>query len=509
MKRLLQLRGVTRAYGAVRAVDQVTLDITTGARHALIGPNGAGKSTMVHLIAGTVSPTSGQILFDGTDITRLPAHRRGRAGIGRTWQHPAVYEPLTALDNVVLAVPGQRLTAGRRHRLAITPALRALTMVGLAGHADTPTAQLPYGDRRLLELAIALAGQPRLLLLDEPSAGLSTTDTTRLTELIRGLPDTITVLLIDHNLDLVFDIADTVTVIHHGRLITTGSPGHVRDHPEVRRAYLPVNARPDEPPTRPSPKDRQTPPVLAVRDLTAAHTGPPVLAGIDLDLHPGQVIAVVGRNGAGKTTLINTIAGLHPATPPTAITITGATITGHTPRQRLRAGLALVPQGRRLFTTLTVDEHLTIPTPPRRRPAPFTRADVLDLLPALADRRRHRPHQLSGGEQQMLALARALLTGPRVLLLDEPSEGLAPTVVAQVATIIGDLAASGVAVLIAEQNLSLALAVADQVCVLHRGSIALRAPAADLRADPTPMEHLLAIPPDLVPTAPPGRTPTP
>ncbi|MCZ7379770.1 ATP-binding cassette domain-containing protein [Micromonospora sp. WMMC250] len=494
---LLRLDTVSRAYGARRAVDEVSLNLHPGARHALIGPNGAGKSTLLHLIAGTLRPTAGRIHYAGHDIHRWPAHRRARAGIARTWQHPTLARPLTVVQNVLLAVPGQHMAALRERPRASAAALDALAQVGLAEHAQWPTSQLSYGDQRRLEVAVALAAQPRLLLLDEPSAGLATTEVTRLVELIRALPTDIAVLLVDHNLDVVTAVADTVTVLHHGRHLTTGTPSDVRAHPDVRRVYLAGADHTDHVPTTPCAPNGPSaavPPVLRVRNLRAGHLGAPVLTGVALDVQAGRVSAVVGRNGAGKTTLINTIAGLHPALSGTEIVLNDRLLTGLSARRRCRAGIGLVPQGRRLFVGLTVAEHLALPRPHLGRPRTVTARQILDLFPALAERRHHRPHQLSGGEQQMLALARALLAGPQVLLLDEPSEGLAPAIVGQLAAIITGLAATGSAVLLAEQNLALALDIAHDVAVLDRGAITLHAPAADLRADPTRLHDVLAVP---------------
>ncbi|MEU1812764.1 ATP-binding cassette domain-containing protein [Micromonospora aurantiaca (nom. illeg.)] len=492
---LLRLETVIRSYGARRAVDEVSVELPPGARHAIIGPNGAGKSTLLHLVAGTLRPTTGRIHYADHDISRWPAHRRARAGIARTWQHPALARPLTAMQNVLLAVPGQRLTALRPQPHAVTAAHTALAQVGLAELAERTAGQLAYGDQRRLEIAVALAAEPRLLLLDEPSAGLAAGEIARLAELIRALPDDMTVLLVDHNLDFVAAVSGMVTVLHHGQHIATGTPSEIREHPDVRRVYLgadaPTSSAPDSPATTAAVAGT---PVLRVRNLGAAYTGAPVLTDITLDVRAGRVTAVVGRNGAGKTTLINTIAGLHPSQPGTDILLHGQNLAGRDTRRRARAGIGLVPQGRRLFAGLTVDEHLALPRPHHTRSRTVDARQVLHLFPALAQRRHHQPHQLSGGEQQMLALARALLAAPDVLLLDEPSEGLAPAVVGQLAAIITALADAGTAVLLAEQNLALACQVAHDITVLDQARIIRRIATADLRQYPTDLHNLLTVP---------------
>ncbi|WP_327256324.1 ABC transporter ATP-binding protein [Streptomyces sp. NBC_01244] len=239
---LLELRGVSRHFGSFRALDEVDLTVRPGARHAVIGPNGAGKSTLFGLISGTLPATAGTILVDGRDVTRLPVHRRVGLGVAATFQHSSLFMRETVLENVLLAVvrrigsrPGSR--AGNR-AAAIAQAHELLARVGLPTRHDLPAAELSHGERRQLEVAVALGTEPRLLLLDEPAAGMSPAETARLTELIAALPREVTVLLIEHDLDMVFELADTVTVMHLGRHLKTGSPDEVRASTEVQTAYL-------------------------------------------------------------------------------------------------------------------------------------------------------------------------------------------------------------------------------------------------------------------------------
>jgi branched-chain amino acid transport system ATP-binding protein len=243
----LAVTGLTRCFGTLTAVDHLDLHVNAGSRHALIGPNGAGKTTVLDLVTGTVAATAGRIVVNDRDITRMPVHRRARVGLARTWQHPQVCASLNALDNVVLA-DGRRDGFHARsvwrptaYRQRVDQARDLLDRVGLHQPARrVPAGQLSHGQRRMLELACALAGQPRLLLLDEPAAGLTDADTARLVTILTGLPDTVTVLLIEHDLDVVAAIADTVTVLDAGRHLATGTPADIHASPAVQTAYLGV-----------------------------------------------------------------------------------------------------------------------------------------------------------------------------------------------------------------------------------------------------------------------------
>jgi branched-chain amino acid transport system ATP-binding protein len=240
---LLELDGVSRRFGELRAVDDVTVTVAGGARHALIGPNGAGKSTLFNLVGGALRPGAGTIRYAGQDITRLPEWRRARLGIARTFQHSSLLLGCTVLDNVLVGVQrevGARLwPLGRSRRRVLHDRSReALAAVGLTDRETHAAGALSHGERRQLELAMALAMKPRLLLLDEPAAGMSPAETAGLTTLLADLPRDVTVLLIEHDLDVVFGFADTVSVLHLGRVLVTGTPDEVRAHDRVREAYL-------------------------------------------------------------------------------------------------------------------------------------------------------------------------------------------------------------------------------------------------------------------------------
>ena len=231
---------------------------------------------------------------------------------------------------------------------------------------------------------------------------------------------------------------------------------------------------------------------LQISGLTSGYGRSSVLQGVTLDVPDGRVLGLLGRNGVGKTTLIHTVMGLVRPTGG-SITLDGNELAGRRTDQIARAGLALVPQGRRIWPNLDVTEHLALSSRRGVGSGTWTVPKILELLPRLGERRKHLGGQLSGGEQQMLAIARALLTGPRMLLLDEPSDGLAPTIVDQIGGVIGTLKAEGVTVLLVEQDLHLAFLVADEIAVMVKGQIAHRASTADFRADEPTARRLLGV----------------
>jgi len=260
----LACAGLSRHFGALRAVDRVELSLPPGARHALIGPNGAGKSTLFRLLTGGLRPTAGQIWLDGADITPTSEARRARLGIGQTFQHASLFLSMTAGENVALAAelrlgrPWWPAPAARRAVRERTGEL--LAQVGLADRAGRKAAALSHGERRQLEVAVALATEPRVLLLDEPAAGLSPAESARLAALIQRLPAHVTLLFVEHDLDLVFRLATRVTVMHLGAVLLSGTPEEVRLSPAVQAAYLGTGRR----------QDLFLPPDPAARDAEAA-----------------------------------------------------------------------------------------------------------------------------------------------------------------------------------------------------------------------------------------------
>ena len=241
---LLAIEGLVKRFGGLTATDQVSLEVPAGELHAVIGPNGAGKTTLIAQLAGELMPDGGSIRFAGEDVTRLPTYRRVRRGLARSFQITSLFREFTTLDNAALAVQAQaghsfRFWRPARAEAALRePARAILEQVGLGARADVPAAILAHGEKRALEIALALAGRPRLLMLDEPMAGMGPEDSARMVRFLSTLRGKLTILLIEHDMDAVFALADRITVLVYGRAIASGTPQAIRSNAEVRQAYL-------------------------------------------------------------------------------------------------------------------------------------------------------------------------------------------------------------------------------------------------------------------------------
>ncbi len=489
---VLRVRRLSKRFGKLVTAQDIDLDVHPYRLHSLIGPNGAGKTTLFNMLTGRLRPNAGRIGFAGRDITRLPEHRRVRLGLGRSFQILSVFRTLTAFENVRIAVQAGSPHGGSLWRDAYgLEAVNARTWslldaVGLADRAGEACANLSHGAQRLLEIAITLATDAKLLLLDEPLAGLSEADREVVGRLIRSLARTHAVLLIEHDIDRVLALSDRITVLHQGRLIADGVPAEVAANPDVVSAYLGVKQG-AAPGTAIAERAVAAAPLLTLSGLRAGYAGSLVLDGLDMVVHTGEAVALLGRNGVGKTTTLRAIMGAAQKNGGHVV-FGDADITAARSFEINRGGIALVPEGRRLFPNLTVTENLRLAA----RPGGASLDDVFALFPKLRILQRAQAESLSGGERQMVAIARALMAPSRLILLDEPFEGLAPAVVLEVMAALAKLRGK-VAMVIVEHHAETVLPLVDRAYVLVNGRVAFEGSARALEADGALQARLLGV----------------
>jgi branched-chain amino acid transport system ATP-binding protein len=510
---MLRVDDASVRFGGLAAVDGVDLEVPAGSVTGLIGPNGAGKTTLFNVISGLQRPDAGRITFEDRDITRASPAKRARLGIARTFQRLEVFGTMTAEENILVAAELHRSWSGRQSDPRAVTA-RLLERLHLSAVADVQADTLPTGLARLLELGRALASEPSLLLLDEPSSGLNTSETDAFADLLLELTaQGLGVLLVEHDMDLVMRISTHVWVLEQGRIIASGDPATVQANPAVRLAYLGEEAHVDHDapsgngaasaapavaatatgdgvpdvaahadPVPGAPLVSGPTPALEISGIRAGYGEIEVLHGIDLVLPAGSVFALLGPNGAGKTTTLKAMSGRLPIRKGGVVRLDGDDITKRSAERRSRAGLCTIPEGRGVFPNLSVAENLQMWT----FRGGVRKRDIEEVaysrFPILSQRRNQLAGTLSGGEQQMLAMSRALSTNPKVLLLDEISMGLAPLIVAELYEVVAGLAATGLSILVVEQSVRTALSVADRAAVMAHGRIVLTGTPDEVRS---------------------------
>ncbi len=484
---VLAARHIVKSFGGIRAVQGVDIAVADRTLHALIGPNGAGKTTAFNLLSGMYAPDQGTVSLLGRPIAGHAPEEIAHAGIGRSFQITNLFPALSVGENIRLAVQA-------RHPRRFDPWTNALSIgainaetdaviryLGLAGIETAEAGMLSYGGQRLLDMGVALATAPRVLLLDEPLAGLAAAERERIGAIIKRISSDVPVLLVEHDIDRVFQLADQVTVMNEGRVLLDGSVEDARGSARVQEVYIgsgatDVAARPRETAAR----------VNAL--LTAGHVDTfygksHILNDVSFTLHENEIIALLGRNGAGKSTLLKTLIGIAPASTG-SIKLADSELIGLSSAQSARLGIGYVPQGRGLFAGMSVEQNLELGGLKRQtgNGVHWTRERIYEYFPRIAERLDSPADYLSGGEQQMVAVARALSGDVRVLLLDEPFEGLAPTVVEQLFETF-DRLRKEIAIIIVDHNLDLALALSDTTVALERGRVIHEGPSKALRDD--------------------------
>jgi branched-chain amino acid transport system ATP-binding protein len=518
---MLECSGLSKSYSGVTAIREASIDFQIGDITAIVGANGAGKTTLLDMLSGHIFPDSGSVRISGTDVTRMAAYRRARRGMLRGFQDAALFPDLTVEETLflsgfrthryTLASAVLRIPKARRNDRELRNRVRqAADSFNLDKWLRTPIKDLSLGMTKIVQFAAVSVARPSWILLDEPAAGLARAEVDKLAGVIRRLSADIAecgIILVEHDAILVAETADRVIVMGEGTVVDdlrrddpgwahllsarTGSneeailaAGTTDDLPirdslsAVDPAPVPAVSTTDRP-LAPRPdalaEERHVPSVCADR-VTIRYGGFTAVRDVTIEVPQGQVSVLVGTNGAGKSSILNAIIGLK-APASGRVTIDGRDVTSHAPHARLRDGLVMVPSGRGLLAGLTVAENLRVARTVKTPTSSVDGPDPLELFPELRTRMRQRAGTLSGGQQQMLAIARSVQLNPRYLLIDELSLGLNPTVVDRLVEALLTLRQTGVGFLIVEQNAPLALSYSDHAYVMNQGVLAFSGPS--------------------------------
>jgi urea transport system ATP-binding protein len=468
---VLAVEDLTVSFDGFKAIDKLNLYVDRGELRVIIGPNGAGKTTLLDLICGKTRASNGSIKFKNEEMTKLPEHQIVRKGIGRKFQTPSIYENLSVYQNLEVSYPKGRGVFGAlafKSTAAIAQRVAEVAQeIGLADLLHGEAGLLSHGQKQWLEIGMLLMQDPELLMLDEPIAGMSVRERELTAELLDRISQNRSVIVIEHDMDFVKRIAHKVTVMHQGKILAEGPMEKVQNDPKVIDVYLGHGGRRTH--------------MLKVDNLHVAYGQSEALHGISFEARSKETIAIMGRNGMGKTTLFKSLMGVLPIKAGT-VDVAGQDVTKDESYRRVAKGIAYVPQGRMIFPTLSVEENIQTGlenSKTRRIPD-----DIYALFPVLWDMKRRKGGNLSGGQQQQLAIARALVTEPKVLLLDEPTEGIQPSIIKDIAKALNEIRKlRDITIVVSEQVLSFAMDVADRLFVIEGGRLVHETSRADTDAE--------------------------
>jgi ABC-type branched-subunit amino acid transport system ATPase component/ABC-type branched-subunit amino acid transport system permease subunit len=488
---VLSVDDVSKHFEGIRAVSNASLTVGAGEIHALIGPNGAGKTTVFNLVSGFYTPNGGTIRLYDKEIQGLSPYQICNKGLVRSFQITNLFRGLSIYENLRLSLQAQhpeRFNIWKdtdSYPDVQTETAELIRYLGLEGMEQMEAGELSYGGQRLVDLGIALGCKPQVLLLDEPLAGLPAAERERVSNLVKNVAANIPVLIVEHDIDRVLGFSHRVTVMNQGEILMTGTPDEVRNDQRVQEIYTGTGAVDTAHSTRSAETAVKSTQILRFEGVNAFYGKSHILHGASLDVREGEIVALVGRNGAGKTTLLKTLTGLLAPASGT-IEYEGRNIAGLPAPDIARLGMGYVPQGRQLFAGMTVAENLALGRLARATDGKdsivWSEDQIFDYFPRLKERVNVAADYLSGGEQQMLAVARALSGNVKLLLLDEPFEGLAPNIIKELFKVFDQLRGRA-SIVIVEHNLDLVLALADRVFALERGAVIHQGPAAPLLTD--------------------------
>ena len=479
MSPLLRLDSVTKSFGAVRALKGVSFDLRPGEVHALVGENGAGKSTLIKIITGAHPPDSGAIEIAGAPVRHLNPAAARQLGIACIYQQPALFADLTVAEAIALRLepPGglRRVIWSERHARAV----QLLSQIGARISPDTEVSQLSAPEQQLVEITCALGGGARILILDEPTASLTRKEAELLFALVRHLRSTgVGIIYISHRLEEIFTLADRVTVLRDGVSLGTRTAGELDETAliklmigrDVSQLYPPAEGEPGET-------------ALSLRDVGCAAGG---VHHVSLDIRAGEILGLAGLVGAGRTELARALFGITPADSG-EVRRSGERVDIQSPQQAIACGIAYVPEDRRrhgVILEMPIAANITLAAHSRLFPAAWLRLGVeqsvaCEMMRNL-DVRASGPdapaRSLSGGNQQKVALARWLATQPKVLILDEPTQGVDVGAKSEIHRILRRLAGAGMAVLMISSDLPEILGMSDRIAVMRGGTIAAMLP---------------------------------
>ena len=479
MSAVLEVRGLEKSFGAVAAARDVNVVVEEGETVGVIGANGAGKTTFVNMVTGHLAPDRGAIEFMGRSILGHSVRAIARMGLCRSFQVPQVFLSETVFDNLMIAYgiaeedgPGLLAPLAADRRAARVEA--HLARYRITEYRDVAGSALPQGVRKLLDIAMAAVRRPRLLMLDEPTSGISAEEKFGVMDILMQAlkEERTTVLFIEHDMEIVERYVERVLAFYQGAIICDAPTRQALEDEGVREYVLgrERHAETGAPAPRPSPREGERP-VLALSGLDVRIGATPILRGVRLSVPAGSMCGLIGRNGAGKTTVMRAVMGALPILRG-AMDLGDVDLTETPAHGRARLGIGFMPEDRRLVPELTAEENILLPVWATGSVDVRQRLQwIYRLMPEVEEFRRRGATTLSGGQQKYVAFARALMRGTRLLLLDEPSEGIAPIFAQRMVEILDDLKREGASVLVAESNDVHIAGLLDRTFVIERGSI--------------------------------------